>query len=97
MTYDIDPEAVRPPYKPPECRFPGCDEPARSIVHTTCSQKHDNALQQAAAELLFGQEGYYTPEEWEEMCHQKLEAIENAPKWSPEMMQRRINELSDCS
>lgn len=85
---------------PPECKFPGCEETARSAWSPHCSGDHERACLLAAAEIMGSAESLEElADGYEELCEEKLESIEQASEkgLGPEEMQRRIDSVGRAS
>ena len=70
------------------CSFPGCDESARSVFETHCSDEHADACLRAIMRMLNGETG-----DRDKMCREELASIRAAPELSPDEMQERVDKL----
>jgi len=78
------------PVRPAECSFPGCDERARSIQESTCSNEHERAMIRASADLLTGEVNI---DDFDDLCREELRAIEAEFDRTPAKMQDKIDAL----
>lgn len=92
MTPPPEPDPEPGPWLPGECRLPGCDETARSILDPHCSREHERACLEAAAETLSGDAD---PSDYEELARRKAEAYGDAPERTPAEMQAAVDRLRE--